>query len=153
MAISAARLGRLAGLTRRSIHNWCEAGLLTPNQLRQGNRYKRDVLSFTEADVVRALLGQELRKRGFPLPSIAAVLQQLASWSLEDLDEQFATGRDTLFCVGDSCFPRLLRWQDILCNPEIDLKAAADAGVPFAIVNVEKIVSRVRLLLEQEAAQ
>ena len=67
-----------------------------------------------------------------------AIQEYLGNTSILELREQWKKGKTMLFIVGPNVFPWLLCANDLFDNPEIDLVAAHQAGMPVAVLDIEK---------------
>ena len=129
-------VAKALGVTRRTVTMWESRGVL--RAIRIGNPNVRH-FAFGEIEILAAALARDLRRRGFKLPQVVAIVNWLRTQTLESFQQQWHRGRTLLFCVGaNEPFPSLLCRADIFDRPEIDLPAALAAGVAVAVIDTQE---------------
>ena len=144
---SSAQVARLLNVTMKTIQEWVGMGIAKPAHIGEGRRSR---YAFDAMDVLSIALARDLRSRGYSLPLAANVCDWLLNQSLDNLREQWATGRKYLFAVGDAVCPRMLTHDAIFSNPEIDFRDAFAKGVPVAVVDLARAYQQFKSKIDDD---
>jgi len=136
--ITTANLRKAVRGARSTIKKMEEDGVLQPVAIGGNGKGGRHV--YDELDLLAGGLAVELRDRGFPRPTVLAIVRWLRESSLEALRLDWAEGRSLIFAVGENepC-PVLLSHAAVFQNDEVDLAEAFRLGVPVAVVDLASL--------------
>ena len=142
MLLNGGEVCRLLGLSEKQLSRWIHAGAIHPERMARG---PGDVHIFTLPGVLGVALATDLRPRGFALWQIAHIVKWFQRQSFESLRSQWQHGNGHLLLFGDRpVLPELLSREAIFDGSAIDLESVFGAGVPVAIIDVERCYKLIR---------
>lgn len=133
--VTAAEASRAIKIPLATIQLWVKKGWVAPAHRAKGSGYDH---LFSIRQALALAVGRDIRNRGLPIETAQAAMQWLLAWRLSDLNQSWLEGRTLMLVVGKSVFPTLATRDEIYSNPHLDIVAASTAGVPVAVVDIQK---------------
>ncbi|MEO2033395.1 MAG: MerR family transcriptional regulator [Planctomycetaceae bacterium] len=128
-------VARVLGVDLRRLQSWVEQELVRP-AVRETGRGERRRHKFSAWDICRLSIVRDLRGSGLSVAHCGAVLQKLSSYTNEELETCWKSGRKYLLAVGSHSLP-LLTYDQVFDNPHRPLQQAFELNLPIAYIDTQ----------------
>lgn len=125
---------RLAGLPAGTLKRMVFVGALRPAV---GTDRRGRPMLWTETQALGVVAMRNLRQRGATMPAALAMMEFLASRTIDDLKADWQADRHFLLVMGDALFPGQIERSSITDNQVVrDIAAAQDSATPIIAFDV-----------------